>query len=35
MTLKAFFASVLRALRSKRNIAQREFVNAASRTSLS
>lgn len=35
MTLKASFASVLRALRSKRNITQRDFADATSRTYLS
>lgn len=35
MTLKASFASVLRALRSKRNITQREFADTTSRTYLS
>jgi len=35
MTLKASFASVLRALRSKRNITQRDFADTTSRTYLS
>lgn len=35
MMLKASFASVLRALRSKRNITQRDFANTTSRTYLS
>lgn len=35
MTLKASFASVLRALRSKRNISQRDFADTTSRTYLS
>lgn len=35
MTLKTSFASVLRALRSKRNITQRDFADATSRTYLS
>lgn len=35
MTLKASFATVLRALRAKRNISQREFADATSRTYLS
>jgi len=35
MTLKASFASVLRALRSKRNITQRDFAETTSRTYLS
>jgi len=35
MTLKASFASVLRALRSKRNITQRDFSDTTSRTYLS
>ncbi|MBC3495756.1 helix-turn-helix domain-containing protein [Pseudomonas sp. SWRI100] len=35
MTLKASFANVLRALRSKRNITQRDFADTTSRTYLS
>lgn len=35
MTLKASFATVLRALRAKRNISQREFADTTSRTYLS
>lgn len=35
MTLKTSFASVLRALRSKRNITQRDFADTTSRTYLS
>lgn len=35
MTLKSSFAVVLRALRSKRNITQREFADTTSRTYLS
>jgi len=35
MTLKTSFASVLRALRSKRNISQRDFADTTSRTYLS
>lgn len=35
MTLKASFASVLRALRTKRNISQRDFADTTSRTYLS
>lgn len=35
MTLKASFAKVLRALRAKRNISQREFADTTSRTYLS
>lgn len=35
MTLKASFAIVLRALRSKRNITQRDFADTTSRTYLS
>lgn len=35
MTLKTSFASVLRALRSKRNITQRDFADTISRTYLS
>lgn len=35
MTLKASFASVLRSLRSKRNITQRDFADTTSRTYLS
>lgn len=35
MALKSSFAVVLRALRSKRNISQREFANTTSRTYLS
>lgn len=35
MTLKASFANVLRALRSKRNISQRDFADTTSRTYLS
>ncbi|MFJ2452614.1 helix-turn-helix domain-containing protein [Pseudomonas protegens] len=35
MTLKASFATVLRALRAKRNISQREFADTTSRTHLS
>ncbi|WP_367599201.1 helix-turn-helix domain-containing protein [Pseudomonas fulva] len=35
MTLKASFASVLRALRCKRNITQKDFADTTSRTYLS
>ncbi|MBA6060169.1 helix-turn-helix domain-containing protein [Pseudomonas juntendi] len=35
MTLKTSFANVLRALRSKRNITQRDFADTTSRTYLS
>lgn len=35
MTLKASFANVLRALRCKRNITQRDFADTTSRTYLS
>ncbi|ELF6204248.1 hypothetical protein BGP84_12855 [Pseudomonas putida] len=35
MTLKTSFASVLRSLRSKRNISQRDFADTTSRTYLS
>lgn len=35
MTLKTSFARVLRALRSKRNISQRDFADTTSRTYLS
>ncbi|MNJ58229.1 helix-turn-helix protein [compost metagenome] len=35
MALKSSFAVVLRALRSKRNISQREFADTTSRTYLS
>lgn len=35
MTLKTSFASILRSVRSKRNISQREFGSTASRTYLS
>lgn len=35
MTLKASFVTVLRALRAKRNISQREFADTTSRTYLS
>lgn len=35
MTLKTSFASVLRALRGKRNISQRDFADTTSRTYLS
>ncbi|RII76797.1 helix-turn-helix domain-containing protein [Pseudomonas monteilii] len=35
MTLKSSFATVLRAIRSKRNITQRQFADATSRTYLS
>ncbi|MDD2064513.1 helix-turn-helix domain-containing protein [Pseudomonas sp. 25571] len=35
MTLKASFASVLRALRCKRNITQRDFADTTNRTYLS
>lgn len=35
MTLKTSFASVLRALRIKRNISQRDFADTTSRTYLS
>ncbi|MFJ4394447.1 helix-turn-helix domain-containing protein [Pseudomonas sp. NPDC089395] len=35
MTLKTSFASVLRALRNKRNISQRDFADTTSRTYLS
>ncbi|MHB2051184.1 helix-turn-helix domain-containing protein [Pseudomonas sp. VEM90] len=35
MTLKSSFATVLRAIRSKRNITQRQFADASSRTYLS
>lgn len=35
MTLKTSFASVLRALRSKRNITQRDFADTTSRTYFS
>ena len=35
MTLKSSFATVLRAIRNKRNITQRQFADATSRTYLS
>lgn len=35
MSLKSSFAVVLRALRSKRNISQRDFADTTSRTYLS